>query len=173
MTYVSLANGYKAGGYNLSRVTNAPSVADPLGITPDFNTHFPRETVDSGEAGLKTPVFNQRPRLNAAFFYRRYTDLQLHTFTGIQFVVTSLDLVGSKGVDLDFAWATPISGLTFAGGVTQDLTNIDNFGNALPDFCGGPLNTACTARDNNRLSFAPLWSGALSGTYQIPLSGTG
>jgi iron complex outermembrane recepter protein len=172
MTYVSLANGYKAGGYNLSRVTSAPSVADPLGITPDFNTHFPRETVDSGEAGIKTTLFNNTLRLNAAFFYQRYKDFQLNTFTGIQFVVTSLDRVVSKGVDLDFAWATPISGLSFAGGVTQDLTNIDNFGGALVDFCGGPGNTACTSRDNNRLSFAPLWSGAFSGTYQIPLSGT-
>jgi iron complex outermembrane recepter protein len=172
MTYVSLANGYKAGGYNLSRVTNAPSVADPLGITPNFNTAFPRETVDSGEAGIKTTLFNNTLRLNAAYFYQRYKDFQLNTFTGIQFVVTSLDRVVSKGVDVDFAWASPISGLSFAGGVTQDLTNIDNFGAALPDFCGGPFNTACTARDNNRLSFAPLWSGAVSGTYQIPLSGT-
>ncbi|HSZ10070.1 MAG TPA: TonB-dependent receptor [Steroidobacteraceae bacterium] len=172
MTYASLANGYKAGGYNLSRVTNTASVADPLGLSPDYNTHFPRETVDSAEVGIKTTLFNKTLRINAAAFYQRYNDFQLNTFTGVQFVVTSLDRVVSKGVDLDFAWATPISGLTFAGGVTQDLTNIDNFGNALPDFCGGPGNTACTARDNNRLSFAPLWSGALSSTYQIPLSGT-
>jgi iron complex outermembrane recepter protein len=172
MTYVSLANGYKSGGYNLARVTNAPSPADPLGITPDFNTAFPRETVDSGEAGIKTTLFNNTLRLNAAYFYQRYKDFQLNTFTGIQFVVTSLDRVVSKGVDVDFAWASPISGLSFAGGVTQDLTNIDNFGNALVDFCGGPGNTACTARDNNRLSFAPLWSGTVSSTYTIPLSGT-
>jgi outer membrane receptor protein involved in Fe transport len=172
MTYVSVANGYKAGGYNLSRVTNSPSAADPLGISPNFNTNFPRETVDSGEVGIKTTFFNNTLRLNAAAFYQRYKDFQLNTFTGVQFVVTSLDRVVSKGVDVDFAWATPISGLTLAGGVTQDLTNIDNFGNALVDFCGGPGNTACTHRNNDRLSFAPLWSGALSASYLIPLSGT-
>ena len=171
MTYISGANGYKAGGYNLSRVTNAPSAADPIGISPNFDTHFPRETVESFEAGIKTTLFDKTLRLNAAAFYQRYTDFQLNTFTGIQFVVTSLDRVVSKGVDVDFAWATPISGLTIAGGVTQDLTNITNFGNALPDFCGGPGNS-CTARDNNRLSFAPLWSGALSASYLLPLSGT-
>jgi outer membrane receptor protein involved in Fe transport len=171
MTYISGANGYKAGGYNLSRVTNAPSAADPIGLSPDFNTHFPRETVESFEAGVKTTLFDKTLRLNAAVFYQKYTDFQLNTFTGIQFVVTSLDKVVSKGVDVDFAWATPIPGLTLAGGVTQDLTNIDNFGNALPDFCGGPGN-GCTARDNNRLSFAPLWSGALSASYLLPLSGT-
>ena len=177
MVYASAANGYKAGGYNLSRVT-APQTApgtgtllDQLGLTPDYNTHFPRETVVSGEVGIKTTLFDKTLRLNAALFYQKYTDFQLNTFTGIQFVVTSLDKVVSKGIDVDFAWATPISGLTIAGGVTQDLTNIDNFGNALPDFCGGPGN-GCLTRDNNRLSFAPLWSGALSAAYLLPVSGT-
>ncbi|MDP9008241.1 MAG: TonB-dependent receptor [Pseudomonadota bacterium] len=182
MTYASVADGYKAGGYNLSRTTfpatvppvgTPPAVAllDRLGLTPNDNTHFPRETVDSGEVGIKTTLFDKTLRLNAAFFYQRYKNFQLNTFTGTQFVVTSLDTVVSKGVDVDFAWATPISGLTLAGGVTQDLTNIDNFGNALPDFCGGPRNTACPKRNNDRLSFAPLWSGALSASYLIPLSG--
>ncbi|HEY0801239.1 MAG TPA: TonB-dependent receptor [Steroidobacteraceae bacterium] len=172
MVYASAANGYKAGGFNLSRVTAAPSAADPIGLAPNFDTHFPRETVESGEVGIKTTLFDRTLRLNGAVFYQKYTDFQLNTFTGIQFVVTSLRTVVSKGIDLDFAWATPISGLTLAGGVTQDLTNIDNFGNALPDFCGGPKNTACTHRDNNRLSFAPLWSGALSASYMLPVSST-
>jgi iron complex outermembrane recepter protein len=179
MVYASAANGYKAGGYNLSRVTfpinptstGPTALTDRLGLTPDYDTHFPRETVDSGEVGIKTTLFDKTLRLNAAAFYQRYTDFQLNTFTGIQFVVTSLDRVVSKGVDVDFAWATPISGLTIAGGVTQDLTNITNFGNALPDFCGGPGN-GCTARDNNRLSFAPLWSAALSASYVLPVSAT-
>jgi iron complex outermembrane recepter protein len=176
MVYVSGANGYKAGGYNLSRVTfpadpTSPNPLAQIGLVPDDSTHFPRETVVSGEVGIKTTLFDKTLRLNAAAFYQRYTDFQLNTFTGIQFVVTSLDRVISKGVDVDFAWATPISGLTIAGGVTQDLTNITNFGNALPDFCGGPGN-GCTARDNNRLSFAPLWSGALSASYVLPVSAT-
>jgi iron complex outermembrane recepter protein len=177
MVYASAANGYKAGGYNLSRVTKpatAPGVGtlfDQLGLTPDYDTHFPRETVASGEVGIKTTLFDRTLRVNAAVFYQKYTDFQLNTFTGIQFVVTSLRSVVSKGVDVDFAWATPISGLTIAGGVTQDLTNIDNFGNALSDFCG-PGNTACPMRNNDRLSFAPLWSTALSASYLMPLSGT-
>jgi iron complex outermembrane receptor protein len=184
MVYASGANGYKAGGFNLSRVTcprtpllpgqslpaNCPA-ADPIGLTPFYDTHFPRETVASGEVGIKTTLFDKTLRLNAAAFYQKYTDFQLNTFTGIQFVVTSLDKVVSKGVAVDFAWATPLSGLTFAGGVTQALTNIDNFGNALPDFCGGPGN-GCPARDNDRLSFAPLWSGALSAAYLLPVSST-
>ncbi len=172
MVYASAANGYKAGGYNLARTTFPRSATNPLGIAPDLDTHFPRETVQSGEVGIKTTLFNNTLRLNGAVFYQKYKDFQLNTFTGVQFVVTSLDKVVSKGVDVDFAWATPIKGLTLAGGVTQDLTNIDAFGNALVDFCGGPGNTQCAHRDNNRLSFAPLWSGALSAAYLLPISST-
>jgi outer membrane receptor protein involved in Fe transport len=43
--------------------------------------------------------------------------------------------------------------------VTYAFTNIDNYGDALALFD--------TARVNNRLSFAPLWSGALSTTYSV------
>jgi outer membrane receptor protein involved in Fe transport len=176
LVYASVADGYKAGGFNLSRVTFAanPKSANPLsqiGLLPNDDTHFPRETVTSGEVGIKTTLLDKTLRLNAAFFYQQYHDFQLNTFTGIQFVVTSLDKVVSKGLDLDFAWATPLSGLTIAGGVTQDLTNIDNFGNALPDFCGGPGN-GCLARNNNRLSFAPLWSSSVSAAYLVPVSAT-
>ncbi len=172
MAYASWANGYKAGGFNLSRVTEYPTATDPLGIDPVYNTAFPRETVESGEIGVKSTLFDKTLRINAAVFYQQYTDFQLNTFTGIQFVVTSLPKVVSKGVDLDFAWATPVSGLTISGGVTQDLTNIDNFGSAetQADFCGGAGNTACTYRENNRLSFAPLWSGAMAASYQLPLT---
>jgi iron complex outermembrane receptor protein len=185
MGYASWANGYKAGGFNLSRVTfqAAPArpatAADPLGplapvgVIPDFDTAFPRETVNSGEVGLKTTWFNHTLRLNGAFFYQQYKDFQLNTFTGIQFVVTSLPKVVSKGVDIDFAWATPLSGLSFAGGVTKDLTDIKDFGTTLdaaaPDFCG-PTNPNCPFRANNRLSFAPLWSGALSANYVVPFN---
>ena len=42
MVYASAANGYKAGGFNLSRVTAAPSATDPLGITPVLRHAFPR-----------------------------------------------------------------------------------------------------------------------------------
>jgi iron complex outermembrane recepter protein len=146
---------------------------NPIGVVPNYDTAFPRETVDSYEVGVKSTLFNKTLRLNLALFDQKYTDFQLNTFTGIQFVVNSLPKVESKGVSLDFAWATPISGLSFAGGVTQDLTNINNFGTSIAqgDFCD-PSNVNCPHRDNNRLSFAPLWSGAASSTYLLPVSAT-
>ena len=169
--YVSWANGYKAGGFNLSRVTAPGSEAAEGLLTPSLDTTFPRETVVSEEIGIKSLLFNKTLRFNASIFNQQYTNFQFNTFTGIQFVVTSLRSVDSKGAEFDTTWATPITGLTLSTGVTWAFTNINEFGaDALPFFA--PNDTAATTlnRLNNRLSFAPLWSGVSSATYRAPLS---
>jgi iron complex outermembrane receptor protein len=165
MVYGSWSDGFKAGGINLARVT-VPVPAGQLGIVPDLDTRFGAETVQAYELGFKSSWFEHSLRVNFALFDEKFSNFQLNTFTGIQFVVTSLPKVSSKGGDLDVAWATPIKGLSLSGGATYAFTNIDNFGNALIDFDpenGGP------PRLNDRLSFAPLWSMAGSVTYSVPL----
>ncbi len=160
MTYASFADGYKAGGFNLGRVTD-PNSANPL--APVLDTSFPEETVDSYELGLKSTLLDNSLRLNAALFDQRYKDFQLNTYTGILFVVTTLPQVQSKGAEFNLDWATPLSGLSFSTGLTYADTNINEFGSAIALFA--------TDRLNNRISFAPLWSGAASTTYQVPLNG--
>jgi outer membrane receptor protein involved in Fe transport len=166
MAYLSWANGYKAGGFNLARVTQATGPEGAL--TPNFDTEFPRETVQSYEIGLKSMLANRTVRLNASVFDQKYTNFQLNTFTGIQFVVSSVRNVESKGAEFDTAWATPLSGLSLGGGVTYAFTNITDFGDSLPLFA--PNEATTLDRLNNRLSFAPLWSGVASATYTVPLS---
>jgi outer membrane receptor protein involved in Fe transport len=161
MTYLSFADGYKAGGFNLGRVTN-PAAANPLAPVPD--TSFPEETVDSYELGIKSTLFGKTVRLDAAIFDQRYRDFQLNTYTGILFVVTSIPRVQSKGAEVNFAWATALPGLSFNGGLTYAFTRIDEFGRAIALFA--------TDRLDDRLSFAPLWSGSASATYDVPLSGS-
>jgi iron complex outermembrane receptor protein len=167
MAYVSWANGYKAGGYNLARVT---SLTGPEGqLTPNLNTEFPRETVQSYELGIKSVLADRTVRLNASVFDQKYTNFQLNTYTGIQFVVSSIRKVESKGAEFDTSWATPLSGLNLSGGVTYAFTNITNFGDSLSLFAPSTL-TASPPRLNNRLSFAPMWSGVVAATYTVPIS---
>jgi iron complex outermembrane recepter protein len=161
MSYISWANGYKAGGFNLARVT-APTGPEGA-LTPDFDTEFPRETVQSYEIGIKSMLANRTLRLNASVFDQKYTNFQLNTFTGIQFVVSSIRKLDSKGAEFDLAWATPLSGLSLGGGVTYAFTNINEFGDSAPLFAANRLN--------DRLSFAPMWSGVASATYTVPLTG--
>jgi iron complex outermembrane recepter protein len=164
MAYASWANGYKAGGINLSRV------ADPVTLVPDFDTEFPRETVQSYEVGIKSMLANRTLRLNASIFDQQYTNFQLNTFNGLVFVVSSIRKVESKGAEFDTAWATPVSGLSLGAGVTYAFTNITEFGDSASLFA--PDLATSLDRLNNRLSFAPLWSGVASATYTVPLSGT-
>jgi iron complex outermembrane recepter protein len=161
MAYVSYASGYKAGGFNLSRVTN-PAAPNPL--LPVLDTSFPEETVDSYEIGVKSALANNTVRLNASVFDQKYRNFQLNTYTGILFVVSSVARVQSKGAELALDWAAPLPGLSVSGGVTYAFTNIDEFGDSMALFSA--------ARLNNRLSFAPLWSGVVSATYEMPLSGS-
>jgi len=166
MAYVSWANGYKAGGFNLARVTS--STGPEGALTPNFDTEFPRETVQSYEVGIKSMLADRTVRLNASVFDQKYTNFQLNTFTGIQFVVSSIRKVESKGAEFDTTWATPLSGLSLAGGVTYAFTNITEFGDSLSLFA--PNEATSLDRLNNRLSFAPLWSGVASATYTVPFS---
>jgi iron complex outermembrane recepter protein len=161
MTYLSFADGYKAGGFNLGRVTN-PAAVNPL--APVLDTSFPEETVDSYELGIKSTLADRTLRLDAAVFNQRYRNFQLNTYTGILFVVTSIPQVQSKGAEADFTWATPLRDLSLSGGVTYAFTSINEFGSAIALFSPQRLN--------DRLSFAPLWSGVVSGTYAMPLSGS-
>jgi iron complex outermembrane recepter protein len=169
MSYVSFARGYKASGFNLDRertnnnISNSP--LDPAGpIAADTNTAFDKELVDSYEVGLKTQWFGNTLLLNGAVFYQDYENFQLNTFTGISFVVTSLPQVISQGVDLDFLWNTPLEQLTLQGGVTYAETEIEEFGNAIAFFR--------PERENDRLSFAPEWSGSLAATFEQPIGAT-
>ncbi|HEY0685999.1 MAG TPA: TonB-dependent receptor [Steroidobacter sp.] len=164
MSYLSYAKGYKAGGFNLYRERTGNFILNPGtpgGPVVDTDTSFDKETVDSYELGVKTQWADNSLLLNGAVFYQDYTDFQLNTFTGLQFIVTSLPQVVSQGVDLDFVWYTPLEQLSFQGGVTYADTTIEDFGTAIAFFR--------PEREDDQLSFAPEWSGSLSATYEQPI----
>src|SRR5258708_28193834 len=86
----------------------------------------------------------------------------------MQSAVSWIRKVESKGAEFDTTWATPLSGLSLSGGVTYAFTNITAFGASLPLFA--PNLATSLNRLNDRLSFAPLWSGVAAATYTAPLS---
>jgi iron complex outermembrane receptor protein len=160
MAYASYARGYKAGGFNLDRIATTVQTVPGRPTEPVLDTSFGPETVDSYELGVKNTLFNRKVLLNLTGFYQKYNDFQLNAFNGLVFSVASVPKVISKGVDLDFAWYTPVEGLTLNGGVTYAETYYPKNN---PIFLGGNLPGA-------RLSLAPLWSGALGVTYEHNLS---
>ena len=163
MTYASFARGYKAGGFNLDRVRSGTGAGDEIGTIPVLDTSFDKELVDSYEIGVKSQWAGNSLLLNASVFYQDYTDFQLNTFDGVQFIVTSVDQVTSEGVDLDIVWFTPLEQLSLQGGVTYADTQIED-----PAALANPL-WFNQSRESDRMSFAPEWSGSLSLTFEQPL----
>ena len=147
MGYASVARGYKAGGFNLDRVQ--------VGVTPQDDTSFQGEFVDSYEVGLKTTWADGNLLFNVALFHQEYEDFQLNSFLGTAFVVRSIPKVTSQGFDADLLWQTGVPGLMVQGGVTYAETEYGS--ETVPDL---PL------LPGGQMSFAPKWSGNASVTYE-------
>ncbi|MFC3080055.1 TonB-dependent receptor [Phenylobacterium terrae] len=170
MTYVSYSRGYKAGGFNLDREQRI--LAGPGGapnFTADPDTSFRGEFVDSWEVGAKSTLFDGSLLLNLAAFHQTFEDFQLNTFVGTAFIVETLPEVISRGVDADFIWSTPVDGLDFQGGVTYAETEIQPF--TASDLLVPSRFNSLRRLPGARLSFAPLWSASLAGTYERELGG--
>ncbi|KAB8180490.1 TonB-dependent receptor plug domain-containing protein [Lysobacter maris] len=168
MTYVSAARGYKAGGFNLDRVQSADGQSSSgAGIVPVADTSFPGEFVDSYELGAKTTWMDGNLLLNATLFHQTYEDFQLNSFLGTSFVVRSIPEVVSQGIDTEVLWQTPIEGLMVQGGLTYADTRYGDETPTAEFVFPGPLYKL----PGSRASFAPLWSGSASVTYQWEFGG--
>ncbi|MCL6714213.1 TonB-dependent receptor [Pseudomonas sp. R2.Fl] len=164
MTYLSGARGYKGGGFNLDRVqSNTGLSSGTAGILPVRDTSFPGEFVDSYELGAKSTWLDGNLLLNGTLFYQEFTDFQLNSFLGTSYVVRSIPKVTSKGIDAEVLWQTGLDGLMLQAGLTYADTR---YGDEKPtsEFVapGGTLYKL----PGNHISFAPLWSGSASLTYQ-------
>ncbi len=171
LSYVSYARGYKAGGFNLDRIgcPNAPGCPTlPTAanyLAPVNDTSFKGEFVDSYEAGLKSTLLDRKLLLNGTLFYQTFTNFQLNTFTGLVFVVDSIPVVHSQGLDTDFVWFAA-KDLSIQGGVTYAdtrYTHADQTALVASGFKGAA---------GSRMSLAPLWSASTSATYTYHVNDT-
>jgi iron complex outermembrane recepter protein len=162
MGYASYARGYKGAGYNIDRA--------PVNfVTLETGTYFPGESVDSYEIGLKTSIMSGRLQINLAAFDQSFSDFQLNAFAGASFAVESIPQLDSKGIDADFYWVTPISGLSLQGGLTLADTKYANFTAA--DMQSAARFPGASLLPGNQMSFAPKTSISLSGNWAGEVGG--
>lgn len=152
LVYARLASGYRPGGPNVLpfKTTAAPS-------------SFKADKVVSGEAGLRSELFDKRLSLDLSVFDTRWSDIQLIGIAVIDGVTTGVTQNGGSATSRGFEGAavlTPTAGLTLAlNGAYTDAKLTRDTTELVGGLKGDPL------------PYVPKWSGALDVNYEHPLSG--
>lgn len=167
LAYGTYSRGYKAGGFNLDRFTQAGSSAvDFTGIlagTSEYPATFDPELVDSFELGFKTEWLNDTLLANLYLYYSDFETYQLNTFNGIAFFVTSIDGASTRGAELELLYLPEsMPGLTMQGGLTYSDAKYEEF---------DPTGTPDVDRlSGQNFSLAPEWYASGSVSYQASLT---
>lgn len=156
--YVSYNRGFKSGGFNPSGLTIPP---------------YRPEVLDAYEAGLKTTLLDRRVRLNGAFYYYDYQDLQVQR--AVPLGATGIyNSEGAKiyGADLDLQ-AQITTELTVGGGYQYAHGRYKDFPGSLlgvPRTQGGYLLTPTGNAKGNVTTLTPKHTVSARATYTVPLA---
>jgi iron complex outermembrane recepter protein len=167
--YASYKTGFKSGGIDNSALpTNSLSIA---ALTNDFSSLiFESETGKGGEIGIKSQLADRALTLNASLFYYVFDDLQVQNFNVLttQFSTTNAGQLTTKGIDINWAWSTPVEGLNFSGalGYTDAKYTKPFVQPGLDGILGSADDTDLEGR---RASQAPKWAGNIAFDWSIPL----
>jgi iron complex outermembrane receptor protein len=143
LAYATVAAGFKSGGFNV------------FSVTATDDAEYRPEKVVSYEIGIRTELLDRRIRLNAAFFYMDYTNLQQNQLItsggGIaRYQTSNAAEAHSAGFEMDIA-ARLGSRLEATASYGYSNAEFDAYPDATPagaDYTG------------NRLAFAPRHSAS-------------
>lgn len=213
LTYVSYSRGYKAGGFNLDRSALFRATASPgsppisgfgaicvtaaqpncQGVASAADLEFKPETNDAFEVGAK---FHSRAiDLNLALFHQMFSNFQLNTFNGLNFIVENINScsTGLNGADLDNdprtgactgrtragvvdtgfeleAFTRPIKDVLVNGGLTYSDAR---YRHNLVGANGAPLSNALFQLPGRQISNAPRWTITASAAWTPRLGNSG
>ncbi len=152
--YVSFNRGFKSGVFNA--------------ISPSAPAVQP-EVLDASEIGIKSEFFDRHLRFNSAFYYYKFSDLQLlKIVSGSAITVNAADAT-VKGVDANLE-AVPMRNLTLRVGfafIDSDFTSYPNAPINVPA-PGGGLGSITGNATGNDLPYAPHYTANIGGDYAIP-----
>lgn len=155
MTYVSVARGFKPGGFDLGR---------PLSFS---QFQFEEETNLNIEAGVRATLLDRRLLFNATLFHTAYKNFQTIQFDGLQFLSGNAPKFTSKGLELEVV-ARPVAGLSLSGQASFISAKYNDFKlGACPQGVAG----ACDLTGRT-LPQAPKTTYNLTAAYEHPLAAT-
>jgi len=164
--------GFKSGGIDNSALPGAglsgignlainPATGNTFDADATAGLIFDSETAIGGEIGVKSQFSDRAVTLNATAFYYVYDDLQVQLFNAvaIQFNTFNAGELTTKGLDVDWAWRTPVEGLRLSGAFAYlDSEFTDTF-----------IGTDGTNFDGRAAPRAPEFSGNIAADWFIPV----
>ncbi|RLA04619.1 MAG: TonB-dependent receptor [Gammaproteobacteria bacterium] len=107
MVYASYSEGFKSGGFS-QRVFPpivAPFTAPPGTPDIDLIPSFLPEFAEVFEVGFKFSGLDNRLRVNGAFFFTDYTDMQVQVFTSVAPITKNAGKASIDGFELDLQYS--------------------------------------------------------------------
>lgn len=162
MAYASYSHGFKSGGFDMRGDATA---------NPETVDGYDPETVDTFEVGIKSELFENRLRINAALFRTDYDDLQVTvqsaTADGTNFVSAVLNAGKAEvqGAELELMADLGAGfGLQAAFGYTDaDFTEV------ITQTADGPVDVS----DQWEFEFTPEFSGFVAFNYNMAVGSSG
>jgi len=167
--YAAVKSGFKSGGVDNNLLPTGTVVPGLVSSDPAIREaaadalRFDSETSLGGEVGFKSQFANRSITLNAVVYYYVFDNLQVQNFDPaiFNFDTTNAGELTTKGVELDFAWDTPLEGLNIFGGLALlDAEFTDTF---FVPASGDDL-------DGRRPARAPKFSGNIALDWKAPVS---
>ncbi len=159
MTYISYAEGTKAGGFD---VRGNSVEGHPVAVPGTWE--FEDESATSYELGAKFTY--PRAEVNVALFYTEYEDLQTQIFDGtLNFLVTNASESTNKGVEADGRFLIT-EHIQMYGSVAYLDFEYDKFENGQ---CAFPETGTCSLT-GERAPQTPEWTGNLGFDFEFDLT---
>lgn len=167
LVYVSLAQGYKAGGFNTTRTVQQTTSTSGVFVMPGSAAEpFDEETNLNFEVGLKSTLMDGRMRFNTSAFAYEYKDLQFLLSDSEVPVARTINAskVDGYGVDVEMMFAA-----------TEDLTLSMNLAYLQSEFGEDVVdrNGDLVIENGAETTFSPEVSGSIGVDYRHALGDLG
>jgi len=162
----SYKHGFLSGGFNSSSVAFAPGL----------DISYDPQTIKGFEAGAKLLTLGNALRINAAAYTYKVSDLQVTNFTNATATIRNAGAVSIKGFEFDFAYKTPLEGLSLNGAAAYNHGKYTSFPGA-PCYNGQTPAQGCNIINGNptqdlggtELIRAPKWNLSGGFNYETPI----
>lgn len=169
--YAAFKTGFKSGGIDNSALPSASLGA--AAAANDFSALiYDSETGKGGEVGVKSQFADRTITANLSAFYYVFDDLQVQNFDAntTQFQTFNASQLTTKGIDLEWAWQTPVEGLNLSGSMayTDAKYTQDFFTDPGPDMIRGTADDTSNLR-GRQAARAPKFAANIAFDFSAPV----